>query len=542
MDKLREIFEKFKETYREWPTSQKIFYAGALAVLIGSLAFAIYSVNKTEYSPLYTRLSEEDMGGVVGALKAQKIPYSLSGNTVSVPTDKVYETRLALATEGIPKGGSGVGFEIFDQQKLGSTEFVQKINYQRALQGELARTINRLDEVLESRVHLVIPPEALFAEDQKAPTASVVLKIRPNARLEKQQIQGIVNLVSSAVQGLKEENVSVLSTDGNILFKKSALDDSFQMSNLQMKAKEDLEEKLRQKVQTLMEQVVGPGRAMTRVALDMDFNQAVINEETYDPDSAVIRSQQRSVENTQGGELGTKGNPDVPINVESQLMQTQQQQGQQQKQSNRQRETVNYEINRVTRQITHSPGSVKKLSVAVVVDGSYEMKPNKDGKEIPTFVGRAPEQMRALEDLARKAVGFDEGRGDQVTVSNIAFASDTDLDMSGRNKWLKMLEDNQKMLLNILLIVLAFIFIVRPFMRKFERWGEKPEPPPELLTAEASPPALPAVQEEEEEEEDLDDKAQLEIEQSARKKAAFMVQHDPEQAAVLIRALLREEE
>lgn len=320
MKALLDFLEKIKTRFQAMPAPQRIFYAGSLAVLIGSLAFLAYTVNKVEYSPLYSRLSEEDLGAVVETLKAKKIPYQLTGgNGISVPKEQLAEVRLSLASEGVPKG-SGVGFEIFDQQKLGSTEFVQRINYQRALQGELARTISKMDEVLESRVHLVLATESLFLEDKKPPSAAVVLKLKNGSKLEQQRVQGIVNLVCSAVQGLSEDKVSIMSTDGQVLFKKEATDSPLQLSNLQTQYKGNLEEDLRRKVQTLLDQVVGPNRATTRVTVDLDFNQVQVTEDTYDPDSAVIRSQQRSVENSQGAEAGTKGNPDVPINVESQLL------------------------------------------------------------------------------------------------------------------------------------------------------------------------------------------------------------------------------
>jgi len=539
MKSLLEQLNKLKSSFLALPMSHKILYGGSLLVLIGALSFLAYTVNKTEYAPLYGRLSEEDMGGVAEALKAKKIPYHLSGaNSISVPKEQLYEVRLALASEGVPKG-SGVGFEVFDQQKLGSTEFVQKINYQRALQGELSRTINGMKEVMESRVHLVIPSESLFAEDQKNPSAAVVLKLRPGAKLEQQQIQGIVNLVSSAVQGLTDDKVTVMSTDGQVLFKKNPMENSFQMTNLQLQLKNNVEDEVRRKVQTIIEQVVGANRAIARVTADLDFSQMQVNEDIYDPDSSVVRSQQRSTENVQGGEAATKGNPDAPINVESQLMQTPSAQGQQsQKVSNRQRETVNYEINHINRQTKHSPGGIKKLSVAVIVDGPYEMKPDKSGKPMPVFVGRTPDQLKALEDIVKKTVGFNETRGDQITVSNVAFATDLVGPETGQveNYWVKMLKDNQKILWNLLLTVLVFFFIIRPFMRKFKKMGETPKELPEV----EAPPALPDAtagraghpgSEGTEEEQEM----------TLRQKTAQLIKENPEQATMIIRSLLREE-
>ena len=540
------LIENLKTRLQGLTASQKIFYGGSLLILLASFALLAYTVNRTEYATLYSRLGEQDLGAVVEALKAKKIPYELSsGGSVGVPKEQLHEVRLLLATQGVLKG-AGVGFEIFDQQKLGSTEFVQKINYQRALQGELARTINQINEVVESRVHLVLPSESLFLDEKKSPSAAVVLKLRQGAHLDQQQVQGIVNLVSSAVQGLQDDKVSVLSTDGQVLFRKNALDNSFQLTNLQMQFRSSVEEDMRRKVQSLLEQVIGTGKVSTRITVDMDFNQTQVAEEHYDPDSAVIRSQQRSIENSQGAEPGAKGNPDVPINVEAQLMQSpankpQQDKGQKQEQdqalkknATRQRETVNYEINRVNKQTTQAPGGIKKVSVAVLVDGVYEMKPNAEGKTVPTFVARTPDQIKALEDLVKKAIGYSEARGDQITVSNIPFVTDAPESdfVKAENRWVKLLKEHHKTILNVLIVVLGFFLVVRPLLRRFQELAD----PQKALPA-AGTPALPQSGDEQPE----GAAALPEKELTLRKRAIALVQRDPDLATSIIRAYLREE-
>lgn len=540
MKSFLDLIGKWKTGFLSLSRARQILYVGSLAVVLGSLALLTYTVNRVEYTPLYSHLNEQDLGSVVETLKTKKIPYQLSGSGgVSVPREQLHEVRLLLATQGVVKG-SGVGFEIFDQQKLGSTEFVQRINYQRALQGELARTINELNEVLESRVHLVLPAESLFMEDRKPPSAAVVLKLKTGARLEPQQVQGIVNLVAGAVQGLSEDKVSILSTDGQVLFRKSAVDSTLQLSTLQMQVRTNLEEEMRRKVQSLLEQVTGANKVTTRVTVDLDFNQMQVTEDIYDPDSQVIRSQQRSTENSQGGELGAKGNPDVPINVESQLMQSSPQgkdkdkEAPGQKASSRQRETVNYEINRVNRQTVHSPGTVKKISVAVLVDGPYEMKPNAEGKSEPVFVGRSPEQIKALEDIVRKAIGYNEGRGDQITVSNIPFAAESAESgfVKAENRWVKLGREYLKPALNVLIVLLVFFLIVRPLMRRFASLGD------ELKQLPAPGQALPGG---DQQVLSLPDEP-VERELSLRRRALHLVQQNPDQAASIIRAMLREEQ
>lgn len=536
MNKILDFVNNLKKVFIALPASQRILYGGLLLVLLGSLAFVAYNINKTDYTPLYSGLSEEDLSGVAAALQAKKIPYQISATSISVPADSLYETRMALAQEGLPKG-SGVGFEIFDEQKLGSTEFVQKINYQRALQGELARTINRLNEVQESRVHIVLPTESVFVEDQKPPSAAVVLKLKPGAKLEQQQIQGIVNLVASAVQGLQEDKVTIMTTDGQVLSKNNPSSSPMQMTNMQMQYQEGMEESLRRKVQSLLEGVVGMGRVMTRVAVNLDFSQVHTTEDTYDPDSAVVRSQQRSVENSQGSELSSKGNPDVPINTESQLMQSESASNQpgRQKTSNRQRETVNYEINHVNRQIIQSVGTVRKLSVAVVLDGPYETKTDDQGKTETVFTGYSSDQMKSFEEIVKKAVGYDEGRGDQITISNVSFAADYTGGqfVEAENRWIRMLRENYKIILNLVLIALAFFFVIRPFMRKIQQTAlQLPAP------AESSPMALPSGSEADGL---LDEDLIAADRPSLRKQVGALVRRDPERATEILRSMLREE-
>ncbi len=543
MKSFLDLIRKWKTGFQGLSRAKQILYAGTLAVVLGSLALLTYTVNRVEFTPLYSQLNEQDLGGVVETLKNKKIPYQLNGaGGVSIPREQLHEVRLLLATQGVVKG-SGVGFEIFDQQKLGSTEFVQRINYQRALQGELARTINEMNEVQESRVHLVLPSESLFVEDRKPPSAAVVLKLKSGARLESQQVQGIVNLVAGAVQGLTEDKVSILSTDGQVLFRKNAVDSTLQLSTLQMQVRGKIEDDLRQKVQSLLEQVTGANKVTTRVTVDMDFNQMQVTEDIYDPDSQVIRSQQRSTENSQGAELGAKGNPDVPINVEAQLMQSsppgkdkeQDKDSPNSKASTRQRETVNYEINRVNRQTTHSAGNVKKISVAVLVDGPYEMKANAEGKTEPVFVGRSPEQLKSMEDIVRKAIGYNEGRGDQITVSNIPFATES-AEAGGfvkaENRWFKLAREYIRPVINVLIVLLVFFLIVRPLMRRFETLSE------EMKQLPAPGEALPGG---DHQTLSLPDQP-VERELSLRRRALNLVQQNPDQAAAIIRAILREEQ
>jgi flagellar M-ring protein FliF len=534
MDLLRQYLETVKDYLRTLTLPQKISYAGGVVIFLGTIVFVIYMANKTDYTSLYTGLSQNDMGEISQSLKAKKVPYRIADGSIEVAKDQLYETRLGLAAEGIPKG-AGAGFEIFDQQKLGSTEFVQKINYQRALQGELARTINGMNEVLESRVHLVLPEESLFKEDHKPPSAAVVLKLKPGVKVEQKQLQGIIHLVAATVRGMEEDRVTVMSTDGQVLYKKNSPETTLQLSNSQIERKQRMEDDMREKIQSMLEQVLGPNRVLARVALDLDQNQVQIAEETYNPDSAVIRSQQRTVESSEGKELGGKGNPDVPINLEGKLLQNTPQagtEGAKGKQFNRQREVVNYEINKTSKQVVQMPGNVKKISVAVIVDGHYEMKPGADGKPKQTYVARSIEEMKSIEELVKKAVGHNETRGDQITVSNIPFVSDTAGSemVQGENRYLTLLKTYQRLLINIILVLIVLFFVIRPFMRKIHQVvddiGKLPEPPPPPPTLDEQITALL-----------LDPGKEI----SVRRQSTALVRHNPDRATEIIRSWLKDE-
>jgi flagellar M-ring protein FliF len=540
MSRVLLALQQLKDRFLSLSRPHKLLY-GSLVVLVAlSLAYLFFVANRVEYVPLYSRLSEGEMSAVVEGLKKKKIPYQFSdGGSISVPREQLYDARLSLAAEGIPKG-PGAGFEIFDQQKLGSTEFVQKINYQRALQGELARTINQLPEVAESRVHLSIPEESLFLEDKKTPSAAVVLTLKPGAQLNQRQIQGLVHLVCSTVKGLEEDKVTILSTNGQLLFKKAASSNPLQMTNSHLEYKNQVEDSLRQKVQSMLEQVVGSSHVISRVTAELDFNQTQIEQDSFDPDSTVMRSQQRQIESHEGHDPGAKGNPDTPVNMENRLMEGDGKDQAKAKKSNKHRETVNYEMNRVSRKTVQAPGTIKKLSVAVLVDGPYETKADANGQPRLAFVGRSPEQLKALEDIVKKAVGYDEARGDQITVSNTPFANDLATAGDGATmgmRWLEVLQNYQRTLVNVLLMVLVFFFVLRPLLKKVQQIKFEPSPPqlPHRPAGALSATAGVAG-------EQFLEAPELALDSSTgmRERTLKLVEHDPEKAKDILKTWLRE--
>ncbi len=463
-----ETYGGISQTIKDMPLGRRLSLLGAGALLAAGFVVLMLWINQPDYQVLYSGLTQRDGASVVSKLKELKIPYQLEsgGSLIKVPSDKVYETRLALAGAGLPRG-QGVGFEVFNQVKMGTTEFVQKINYQRALQGELARTIASFREVEEARVHIVMPRESLFVEQEKKPTAGVVLRLAAGRRLGRRQIAGVVHLVASAVPGLNQEGVTVVDTSGNLLFKKSADTPDFAagLTANQLEHQRNLERSLKAKVQSMLEQVLGAGRAVVRVAADLDFTRTVTNQETFNPDQVAVRSETRSNQSSRDAGGGPRGSPDQRFSLAARNATPGQASAS--GSSNQERETTNYEISRTRRQVVLAAGSVKRLSVAVVVDGPYKVTTGKEGQKVRTFTPRSPEQMRQIGEIVRQAVGYNQKRGDQVTVANVPFAlAPTDVGTPASKGWLDYARDFSKPALNLVLVVLFFLLVVRPLLRQ----------------------------------------------------------------------------
>ncbi len=521
LERIKNTASALRTFYSNLSTPHKILFLGTIIAVLSSVGFVLYQVNKPDYVLLYSNIPEKEMASTVEQLKQAKIPYKIEENKIFVPRKDLYNARLTLAKAGLPKGGKG--FEIFDEQKLGSTEFVQKVNYQRALQEELARTITHMEKIEEARVHLVLPEESLFVKDEKPPSASIVIKVKQGQQLSSSELQGIVNLVAGAVRGLTEENVTILSTDGQILFRKDPIQTSFQLSDLQLRYKQRIEEELQRKLHSMLAPVLGEKGVISRVNVDIDFSQVKVSEDIFDPDSATPRSQQRIIEKQQGPSKGPKGNPDVPINIESKLLvnnppKTDDTSGQQS--SERQEEIINYELNKTTRQVIYTPGTIKRLSVAVLVDGPYkEEKVQNVIKK--TFVGRTPDEMKAIEDIVKKAVGYNDARGDQISVTNIPFTAEQIPPVPATQKWIALAKENYKIILNLLIVLALFFFVIRPLMKRLDKIiveaKKLPKKPEEIAEAEA--PKLI----------------------SPREKSIMLVQQHPEKAAEIISSWIREE-
>ncbi len=443
-----------------------------VATIWGMVVLARWS-GQLEYMPLYSRLSAEDAGEVVSRLREQKIPYKLSGDggTIQIPRDRVYEIRLDFAAQGLPRGG-GVGFEVFDNTKLGMTDFVQNINYQRALQGELSRTINGLAEVESSRVHIVIPQRSLFIEEEEPATASVSIRIHHGKWLSNDQIQGVVHLISSSVPRLKPSNVTIVDQNGKLLAGMNDQPTPSKISSDQLSFQEKKERLLEKSVLTMLEQVLGKDRAIVRVSCDLNFVQQEKTEEKYLPENQVVRSEQSSSEMSTRTDAGPMGIPGMETNINKNRPPETKSAGS--PSFNKQDNTRNYEIGRVTSRQVMPVGEIKQLSVAVVVDGIYETivkgKGDKRTEEIK-YISRTAEEMTKLENIVKRAVNFDEARGDQVEVANIPFnvakiEALPEVDNLGR--WIDGIKSHGSLIKYVMggmFVFFTFLFIIRPLIR-----------------------------------------------------------------------------
>jgi flagellar M-ring protein FliF len=438
--------------------------------LVGFFAFLILRVTAPQMTPLFTDLSYEDSAAIIKDLERQGVAYELrnDGNTVMVPRDRVARLRMSLAGEGLPKGG-GMGYEIFDKSDaLGTTSFVQNINNLRALEGELSRSIRGLDRVVAARVHLVLPERPLFSRDKVEPSASIVLKV--HGTLEAQQVRAIRHLVASAVNGLKPQRVSIVDEAGHLLA--DGTGDSDNGGDVSVdERRSGFEKRLRDQVDAIVSSVVGPGRAHTQVSADFDFNRVTQTSDKYDPEGRVVRSSQTREETS-----ATNDSRDSQVTVGNEIPSGNQKQAPAadagttpRDQSKKSEEIVNYEISKTTKTEIIEGGRVNRISVAVLVDGTY----TKNDKGDVTYQPRTKEEIDQIASLVRTAIGFDQKRGDQVEVVNLRFAETPATPITEPSGWLSALQFTKddimravEMVVMGLLGFVVLLMVVRPLVRR----------------------------------------------------------------------------
>ena len=458
MDNFQDFLGQLGERFNQLSQGKKVAALSLVALALASLLVMSLWLKAPDYQLLYANLSQEDAGAIVEKLKNQKIPYEVSngGRTIRVASDMIHETRLQLAGEGLPEG-SDVGLEMFEDTPLGMTDFIQKINFQRALQGELTRTIKTLDAVAQVRVHLVIPKDNLFRKQKPKGKASITLKLKSGKSLSEGQIQGIVHLVSASVGSIEASNVVIVDVNGNLLSGGKEPSEGAMMSTSNFKHKLRVQKELQAKIIKMLEDALGSGKVIAKISTDLDFEQVERTEEIFDPDSQVVRSENQISESSVGS-IPPGGIPGVQALVPS---------GEdsgsgagQAAQRNKSNAVFNYEINKEVRRISKPVGEITKLSVAVMIDGTMAGDPAE-------YQPRTPEEMAKYLQMVQSAVGFDAERGDVVQVENIQF-DHSQLDKEKAEiesaEQIDLAMEVGKLVLGLIFLIMFFTRVIRPII------------------------------------------------------------------------------
>jgi flagellar M-ring protein FliF len=464
----QQLLARLRALTSSFTAGQLVTLGLTFVVVVGIIAGSAWWVNAPSYVLLYSDMDAESAAQIVTRLKNLKVQYQLDegGAAIRVPADRVDELRLELSSQGLPASGR-IGFEIFDRTQFGATQFLEQVNYRRALEGEIARTVATLAEVSNARVHIAMGKESLFGEPRPA-KASVVLKLRGQRTLSESTVTGISNLVASSVEGLRPEAVVILDSFGRPLARPRDGDAGIGAQNVERQQR--LEREMSERVVALLEPVVGPDRVRVNVAVKLNPQTLEETEERWDP-NAVIRTRQMSADQSIGAGAGATGtiagvranDPNVaaeakPVNpVTSGPSAT------------RNAETTTYEVSRMTRHTLQPPGEIARLSVAVILDDDHVAKAGEDGQPSVTRKPRTPAEIQKIQGIVAAAVGLETARGDQLTVENVAFDEPIVVEAPPApfyERYSPQLWEGGRIAVVGLVAILGFFMFVRPLMRK----------------------------------------------------------------------------
>lgn len=457
---------------RGWPLARQLSLLAVGILCVAAFAYLILQARVADYNLLYGDLNQKEASSVVNWLEDNNIPYELrdNGQAVYVPADQVYKTRLDLAGAGLPQG-QGVGFEVFDKQRFGVTKFTQQVNYQRALQGELARSVASLNAVKSARVHLVIPEKRVLQERQEQPKASVVVSMDGGIQLNQEQISGIVRLVAGSVEGLEADQVNLVTDTGRVLHGDEGQGDDSPLSTEKLEYKQQVESVLEERASALLGRVFGNDHSMVRVTADIDFDERATTEELYDSDSLVPRSE-KSTEKIRGQQVAG-GIPGAESNLDMEEAEGESMPSQETS------ETINYEINRTVNQITRGMGDIQRLSVAVLLSEQFLSS---------DAAGENPQEIvESAQRLVSGGLGLNQERGDQIEVVSMPVtAAQATEGVSSEAKdpyWYIPLVKYGLVGLGLMLL---YFFLVRPLLRSLHRESSEPYKTVEELESEDS--------------------------------------------------------
>ncbi len=425
MDFWQRFQKQFSDFWKEVNPSTKALVIVFLSVLLISVVVAVVMNRKPHFDLLYSRLNEATAAEMVRIMDDNNVPYELKngGRDIYVEKSMGSRVRLLLKNKGLPKEGEGVGFEVFDRPNLGVTDFVQNVQHNRALAGELERTISKIKGIEGVRVHIVLPEEKLFEKDRVEATATVMLHLNFEGSLDPSQVKGIQQLTASSVEGLKPKNITVVDNFGNVLSEPSDEEGDLGMMTTRMGVQKNVESYYIKKVQSLLDQVLGKNNSVVRVDALLDLDKIEETEEKFDPESAVVRSEVITSEKSSGATNTSKG----PPGVQSNLTPGSKESGAPSQENASNREVINnkYEIDKKVRHIMKSVGDVKKLTVSVFLKQKVKLdkegKPALDDKGNPTPEARSADEMNTFMEIVKNAIGVDEKRGDKVVIKEVAF-------------------------------------------------------------------------------------------------------------------------
>ena len=467
---VTQLFTRLKTLGVSLTPAQRVSLLAAFVAVVAIVGASTYWVGRGNYTLLFADLDPEAAADVIGRLKAEKVAYQLDpgGRAVRVPAARADELRLEFASQGLPSSGR-IGFEIFDRTAFGATEFLEQVNYRRALEGEIARTISSLSEVAGARVHIAMARASLFASREQPAKASVVLKLRNNRPLAPPTAQGIANLVAAAVEGLRPEAVVILDTFGRPLVRPPSGEDE-PLGGAQMERQQRIERDLTAKVVALLEPVVGAAGVRVNVSARLDARSEEATEETWDPEASVVRSRQVSGDvssfSAAQGVAGARANLPAPGGAQPAATPPPVSPP---SSAGRGSETTNYEISRVTRHTVRPRGDIARLSVAVILDNESVTSTQPDGKVTRTTQARPADELQKIHGLVAAAVGFDPDRGDLLTVENVPFEEIPVEEPVTPGLWERVgpqVMEGLRILALVLVALFAFLFVVRPLMRR----------------------------------------------------------------------------
>lgn len=462
---FRTLVVQFREFYKNLTPMKRMSMIIAVVVVLVTAAFMLAMVSGTDYVPLLRDVPADQMATIVDKLQQKNIPFRTqdNGKTVVVPKELLHSTQMALMAEiGSGKIGT-IGMELFDKQDFGATSYHERVNYQRAMQGELTRAINTLDAVKRSKVMLAIPAKKTFLEEGAPPTASVVVELHPGKTLSEDQVRGIMHLVANAVEGMDFEKVTVVDSRGKMLSKPAdpMSAGNAQIAELKARTERDIEDR----VEGILARVVGQGKVIARVNAQLGHKTVTSTEESVDPDKTALMSVQTEEETLDGSRTNPTGVPGSRANLPGAADAGQVGFNQNVKKELKQQ---SFSVPKTVRNVKEVAGALERLSIAVVVDGLIVKKKNDKGEEEEVYQQRSAEELAKYEAIVKNAIGFTEGRGDSVKIENIRFTQE---DFSDTEKLMSSLE--RRKLLNALLkwVLLAFglgmcfFIVIRPFMR-----------------------------------------------------------------------------